>query len=269
MNDIEAFVDSIYKDAGGNKNEIKELKTEIKSHLLEAVHDLMSEGRSQQEAIDIAIERFGGEKEMRAIGQMFKSQKVFATRVLYIAFAILIVCLVMSGLIWAVEQRNRDENYYVASSIYEVLGNNSFISIEMDKKIKALVQDTKQVTNIQVYKMSDIKMVTEDGSVSYLINNSEPIYQYIREIRPSSVIDFYYPMKNEWFIHVESKNLATIVGYILTSGIAVYVALFTIWGTINSYHHKRLNIGWIIVFALLNVFGFWIYHFADRNKRTV
>lgn len=35
----------------------------------------------------------------------------------------------------------------------------------------------------------------------------------------------------------------------LTAGIAVYVVLFTIW----AYHHKRLHIGWIIVFALLNV----------------
>lgn len=32
-----------------------------------AVHELMTEGKSEQEAIDIAIERFGGEREMRAI----------------------------------------------------------------------------------------------------------------------------------------------------------------------------------------------------------
>lgn len=267
MNQIEVFVDSVYKNAGGNKKEIQELKTEIKGHLLETVHELMTEGKSQQEAIDIAIERFGGEKEMRAIvSQLFKAQKIFAKRVLYIAFASLIISLVASGLVWTVEKGNRNENSVVSSSIYDLLGNKAVISEEMENKIKALVLDTDQITNVQVFKTSDVKTVTEEGSVSYFNHNAKPIYQYVRDIRPSSVMDFYYATGDEWFLHIESKNLATLVGYMLTAGIVVYVALFTIWATINAYHHKRLNIGWIIVFVLLNVLGYLVYRLVERIK---
>lgn len=71
MKHIEIYVDSLYHDVGGNKKEIDELKVEMKSHLLEAVHELKSEGKSEQEAIELAIERFGGEQEMRSIvGQL-------------------------------------------------------------------------------------------------------------------------------------------------------------------------------------------------------
>ena len=40
MKQIEAFVDSVYQNVGGNKKEIQELKAEMKGHLLEAVHEL-------------------------------------------------------------------------------------------------------------------------------------------------------------------------------------------------------------------------------------
>ena len=92
MKQIEAFVDSVYQNVGGNKKEIKELKAEMKSHLLEAVHELKAEGKSEQEAINIAIERFGGEKEMRSVvGQLFKAQKTFAKWVLYVAVTFLFI----------------------------------------------------------------------------------------------------------------------------------------------------------------------------------
>ena len=77
MKQIEAFVDSVYQNVGGNKKEIKELRAEMKSHLLEAVHELKSEGKSEEEAINRALLKdIGGEKEVRSVvGQSFKAQK--------------------------------------------------------------------------------------------------------------------------------------------------------------------------------------------------
>ncbi|MDV7767608.1 permease prefix domain 1-containing protein, partial [Peribacillus sp. CSMR9] len=105
MKEIEAFVDSVYQNVGGNKKEIQELKDEMKGHLLEAVHELKLEGKSEQEAIEISIERFGGEKEMRSIvGQLFKAQKVFAKRVLHIALTFFVLTTVVCGVLWALDQ---------------------------------------------------------------------------------------------------------------------------------------------------------------------
>ncbi|MEJ9233443.1 hypothetical protein LAV79_29620, partial [Peribacillus butanolivorans] len=48
-------------------------------------------------------------------------------------------------------------------------------------------------------------------------------------------------------------------------GFAIYATLFTIWATINAYHHKRLNVGWVIAFALLNVVGYLIYFLVGKK----
>ena len=37
------------------------------------------------------------------------------------------------------------------------------------------------------------------------------------------------------------------------------LGLFAIWAIINAYHHRRLNTGWVLAFALLNVVGYLIY----------
>ena len=106
MKQIEVFVDSVYQNVGGNKKEIKELKAEMKNHLLEAVHELKKEGKLEQEAIDIAIDRFGGEKEMRSVvGQLFKTQKTFAKWVLYLALVVLLFTVSAFGYIWSLGRR--------------------------------------------------------------------------------------------------------------------------------------------------------------------
>lgn len=40
MKQIEAFVNEVYQGVGGNEKEIKDLKTEMKNHLLEVAHEL-------------------------------------------------------------------------------------------------------------------------------------------------------------------------------------------------------------------------------------
>ena len=52
----------------------------------------------EEEAIEIAIERFGGEQEMRSvIGQLFKALKTFAKWVLYLAVTILVFSSTVFG----------------------------------------------------------------------------------------------------------------------------------------------------------------------------
>lgn len=49
MKQIEVFVDEVYQGVGGNEKEIKDLKTEMKNHLLEAVYELKKkENRSKK-----------------------------------------------------------------------------------------------------------------------------------------------------------------------------------------------------------------------------
>jgi len=276
MKQIEAFVDSVYHGVGGNQKEIKELKAEMKSHLLEAVHELKLEGKAEKEAIDIAIERFGGEKEMRSIvSQLFKAQKVFAKWVLYLAVAFLVISSTAFGLMWAAGEQDSNENSIVATKIFDVLHNKETVSEDMKKEIEALIQETDQISKVQIFNVQDVKLEAENyNSIFEYLKNAKPNYQFERKIwAPDWAFDLspYGNGDSEWYVNMEVRYGDSIMIVVLFVGVAVYAALFTIWATINAYHHRRLNIGWIIAFALFNVIGYLVYFlFGNRvQSKTI
>ncbi|MDM5291869.1 permease prefix domain 1-containing protein [Peribacillus simplex] len=269
MKEIEAFVDSVYQNVGGNKKEIQELKDEMKGHLLEAVHELKLEGKSEQEAIEISIERFGGEKEMRSIvGQLFKAQKVFAKRVLHIALTFFVLTTVVCGVLWALDQVDMKENDAVAEIIIGILEGKETVSKDAKEEIDTLVQNKNQILNLKIYKMSDVEKVSETGTISYHLDEATPVYRIGKS--PSDekkwmLIDLGYMNDTEWYVQMESITLFAFVPFISLIGFAIYATLFTIWATINAYHHKRLNVGWVIAFAFLNVVGYLIYFLVGKK----
>ncbi|MEP9409099.1 permease prefix domain 1-containing protein [Peribacillus frigoritolerans] len=275
MKEIEAFVDSVYQNVGGNKKEIQELKDEMKGHLLEAVHELKLEGKSEQEAIEISIERFGGEKEMRSIvGQLFKAQKVFAKRVLHIALTFFVLTTVVCGVLWALDQVDMKENAAVAEiiigaeKIVGILEGKETVSKDAKEEIDTLVQNKNQILNLKIYKMSDVEKVSETGTISYHLDEATPVYRIGKS--PSDekkwmLIDLGYMNDTEWYVQMESITLFAFVPFISLIGFAIYATLFTIWATINAYHHKRLNVGWVIAFAFLNVVGYLIYFLVGKK----
>jgi hypothetical protein len=59
MKEIDEYLKVLYKRLNATDQEIEDLKEEMKNHLLESVHELEVEGKSPQESVRIAIERFG------------------------------------------------------------------------------------------------------------------------------------------------------------------------------------------------------------------
>ena len=55
MKQIEAFVDSVYQNVGGNKKEIQELKAEMRSHFLKAVDELKAEGKTEKKLLVLRL----------------------------------------------------------------------------------------------------------------------------------------------------------------------------------------------------------------------
>ncbi|MFU8690997.1 permease prefix domain 1-containing protein [Rossellomorea sp. FS2] len=273
MKQIEAFVDEVYHSASGNKKEIEELKAEMKNHLLEAFHELKLEGKSESEALDIAIERFGGENEIRSVvAQLFQAQKVFAKRVLYTALAFLVLTSIVCGVLGAIDNADMNENMTVAREIINRLEGQEAISEDMKKGIFSLVQDENQILNLQIYRMQDVEKISATGSASYHPNDAAPLYEYGVFNDPNKpswmLINSSYPLNDsDWYVQMESIKLFGFIPFILSAGIAIYATLFTIWATINAYHHRRLNAGWVIAFALLNVVGYFIYVLMGRKTQ--
>ncbi|MCA1066654.1 permease prefix domain 1-containing protein [Rossellomorea sp. AcN35-11] len=272
MKQIDLFVDSVYKNVGGNKKEIQELRAEMKNHLLEAVHELKSEGKSEQEAIELAIDRFGGENEMRSVvGQLFKAQKMFAKWVLNLAIVFLLLSSVGFGFLWVVAEQNSHDISNDKTEIFNILHSNETISEDMQKEIEGIVKGSEDISQIQVYNVRDIKGDAESYSTVFeYVENAKPDYQFERNIWSPEWLFALYPSRegdSEWYVNMEIRYNEPVIGSILFVGFAVYITLFTIWATINAYHHRRLNIGWILAFALLNVVGYLIYALIGRKTK--
>lgn len=269
MKQIESYVDEVYHNIGGNKKEIEELKAEMKNHLLEAVHELKLEGKSEQEAIEIAINRFGGENEIRSVvRQLFKAQKVFAKWVLYLAMICLITTVSVFGSISFIEEQNADENSIVATNIMDVLAGKGTISKDMEEEIKGFVQETDQISKVEIYNVST---VDNSNLLFDYVRDAKPDYRYEQKVwNPKWLQANFFPYGNgdgkRWYVEMETRHIGSLMSIILFSGMAVYVTLFTIWATVNAFHHRRLNVGWIIVFGLFNVFGYLLYYLLGKRK---
>jgi hypothetical protein len=274
MRQIEVFVDSVYHSVSGNEEEIQELKTEMKSHLIEAVYDLKSEGKTEQEAIEIAIKRFGGEDELRSIvSHLFQAQKLFAKWVLYISITFLALGFILFGVLLFISNNYIHEQSVVASEILNKLENEEVISQELKNEIKTMVEGTNAIPGIRIYNINGVKI---DEPVTEIM---KPIYEFKQEVREDQNIFFRtFNMgitlhmgngdgKNQWFVDMSVRNYDNNAVLILFVGLAVYWALFSIWAIINAYHQKRLNIGWIIMFALFNFVGVVIYYLTDKNYK--
>ncbi|WP_261134314.1 permease prefix domain 1-containing protein [Bacillus sp. Marseille-Q3570] len=182
MKQIDAFVESVYQNVRGSEKEIIELKAEMKNHLLETVQDLLNEGKSEQEAVTIAIERFGGENEVRSVvNQLFKVQKIFAKRLLYIAIGVLVITVIIFSSYWVKAQSNANELSIIRTAINDVMENEESITLEMEKEIEKLVESTDHISEVSIYDSKDIR--TEGKNfIHFNTELKSPDYQYERTL---------------------------------------------------------------------------------------
>ncbi|MGE7916814.1 permease prefix domain 1-containing protein [Lysinibacillus xylanilyticus] len=240
MKQIDAFIDSVYQKFDGNKDEIKELKIEMKNHLIEAVQELKLEGKSESEAVRIAIERFGGEKEIRTvIGQLFDVQKQFTRWLLYFAIFFLALSLLTFGIIMSIEKSNQNERHKINNDISIILSDvSSVISKEKQGQIKSLIQGTNQVSKVEVYNIKN------KIDVFNYIDTAKPEFQYEREIwaPETRFIDLSRQGNGDdkWFIYITYRNIENLAVLSLLLGIAFSIPLFSIWGIIKVYRKRSL-----------------------------
>ncbi|MFP3668079.1 permease prefix domain 1-containing protein [Priestia sp. SIMBA_032] len=272
MKRIEKFVDSMYLNVEGDQQEINELKAEMTNHLLEAVHELKAQGKTEQQAITKAIKRFGEEKEIRAvIGQLFDIQKVFAKRVLYIAVVCLIVTMSIFYFLWKVEESTAEGISDTRALISYQLKDKDVITTDIKRKIEALVEETNYVSRVTVYKSKNIISRAGENYVEYHWKSVQPDFQYQRTIwAPKWLGADFHTFGNgdeEWFVSIDNRSFSRLEAVVLFVGLTVYWTLFTIWAIINAYHQKRLRIGWLFMFIFLNILGYLIYYVTGKQGR--
>lgn len=272
MKQIEAFVDSVYQNVGGNKKEIKELKAEMRSHLLEAVHELKEEGKSEEEAVRLAIERFGGEQEMRSeISQVYRKQKLFAKGVLFAALTVLIVTLFSFQHLYQRDYlKSGDFPHRFNEKIIDRLKDRKSIADEVKKEVESIAQSNKRVNNLEIYYIEGLDGKPLEGEeLSHYLENAKPVYTYVKgDNTPKWLWAGYYSGGNGmgyWYV-VSSAFGYAISFLILTLGIALYWILFTIWASVYAFHTtKKASVGWTLIFLFFNMIGFAVFLLTNKK----
>jgi ABC-type multidrug transport system fused ATPase/permease subunit len=138
MKKIDEYVSSIYADVSGK--EANEMKEEMRTHLIEAVEELKGEGKSEEEAIDIALKRFGDEKQItKGLFSFFKLQNKIVKKLNLIS----LICLIIGLSYFAVGKLFFDETKTadkVANKISNVIGDD-VVSEKEKEKINSIIEE--------------------------------------------------------------------------------------------------------------------------------
>ncbi|NEU32611.1 hypothetical protein GN156_17965 [bacterium LRH843] len=135
MKKIDKYVNSIYKDVAGDKQELEDLKQEMRSHLAEAVEELKAKGKTEDEAIRIAIDNFGGRSEIvKGLSEFFKVQKKFKNYVF--SFALIFLALGIFFLFTSVKEFNKEaQNLEVVEQERVAIMNDVFDIIDATNEV--------------------------------------------------------------------------------------------------------------------------------------
>lgn len=159
MKQIDEFVNSIYANISGK--EAKEMKEEMRTHLVEAVEELKTEGKSEQEAISIAINRFGDEKQItKGLISLFKAQNKIVKNLFRVALIFFIIGLgSFIGLIVR-DQLAGNVQLDVQDTLNAVISNSGDKELSEAEKIK-LFQTLKKLLmiNYSIFSYTKSQMV--------------------------------------------------------------------------------------------------------------
>lgn len=205
---IDEFVDSLYKGVHGREKEINDFKEEMKSHLIETVNELKSEGKTEEESLKIAYERFGDSKVINnGLFKLFNKQKKFKGFVLISAAVFLLIGLTSYIYMSQKDLKFQKEQKMVTQGILEMVGNNENITKEDEIRIEELVNKYDYINYIALFKVED------NPNIQIAIENNDKMningtYMYPFDIKMAKVI---YPIDVNQITTPDGFDRSTVV----------------------------------------------------------
>ncbi|RJP02274.1 hypothetical protein D3D03_02750 [Exiguobacterium sp. RIT452] len=225
---IDEYVNQLYRSADPDLPETKELKDETRQHLEETVAELVFDGYSEQAAMKIAINRFGGEEQSQAlIHELQLIQKLFAKRILRAGIVVLVLSL-MFGFSGFIVRSTSDIS---ESGIRYQLGEEW--QATDSAPLKTVVEEEWMVTAARIYSTS-----AEGGrlTLEQSYGKSVPaIFQPFMSSPLSGAPD------EGWEVEFDEIDTVVIGLALALLGLSAAHVLFAIWIIIQRHRTDRLS----------------------------
>jgi hypothetical protein len=251
MRVINDYVDKLYKHANPKDPETIELKEETRLHLNESVTELMMEGYTENEAFQIAVERFGGlEQAEKIISLMEIRQRTFANWLLKVGISILLFASLGFG---SFLYLGNFHDAHFADIGYH-LGEN--VSVMEANEIDLLLKEEPLISKASIHS-------TEFRG----INTDKADFTFEKSLRIPELFkrEIVYGT-DQFFVSLEVIDVRTIGFLLFLIGSTIYYVLSTVWGLIQLYHADHLKFIWIASLVILNVLGYLLFWLRSRRK---
>lgn len=277
MDKIDKYINSIYKGINNYSKEIEDLKQEMKIHLIETVKELQENGVNEDESIKIAIERFGGELQIRSeLNHVVRFQKVFAKNILIVSLFLLVISAIL--LITShFAYQNFLKRYNVMESQCETLENKlkSDGIPEVDTYLKSLFESNdNKLTYVAIKELPK----DFDHSKSSNLFPGKIQYSYPEEIKKEYYNNrFGYEVDvnaSRYFLETGVKTSANTDRSGTYSGLSTIIfaicwVLLIIWSIINIHGYGYLNPKWSILLSLTGIVGYFVFILSVNPKNAI
>lgn len=176
MNRVNEYLDSIFRDAYNRNPQIKDLKEEMKIHLLETINELQFEGKTEEEATDIAIERFGPPNIMtKGITGRCRTRIRFTKWLFGVAMSCLVAGLLIGTGVFLKGQQYDKTRLHVGQLIEQQAGKTELT--EQDELELREALESAPLCLMVTYLRLDKREEADAGIVS----SSEPMPTFVSE----------------------------------------------------------------------------------------
>lgn len=264
MGKIDEYINSICKNLKGNDEEIAIMKQEMKNHLLQSVEEIKSQGKSQDESVKIAIDRFGEVDILKnQLKEIYDVQKSFSKKIFNIAVVLLFIGIIALVSQIAFSRNLNSIDSKILYSIQDIIKNDNTISNE---NLETLFNDNtnkfkfynKELKYIAVYKFDknytgnmendsfkdaqylypDTEQLNNDlAKIGYVANVSSD-QVYLSDNNKWHISLGYIEPRSQWFEYLMNPILKIFIITCIVSSLV----LFIISVCINIYHNKKLDL---------------------------
>lgn len=259
MDKLDRYINSICNKLKGRSEEITIVRQEIKNHLLQSVEELEKQGKSHDESIDIAINKFGQVDILKEqLKQVYTIEKSFSRKIATMAFILLILGLLFLIFQSFIRYSSGDVDTKVLCGVQDIIKSNNVSS----DKLKSLFKENnnkfkfynKELKYIAVFKypknyngnidkdsFKDAESIypsytqlSDDLKRTGYVSNASSGKEYLTNNNKWYISVHYITPRIQWIQYVINNILSIFIIICLVSSMFLLIISFFI-----SMYHKR------------------------------